>query len=218
MKGISEGMGDHIKGFIEQFRSELVLISIAVVILLASISFFSYIERNKQKNEITIVENAADKVPSPTQATQFVHIAGAVEKPNVYEMPENSRLRDVLEKANGLSGKADREYFERNFNLAELLVDGQKIYIPSKEEVEEGIVAENTTPRESRLLGVSQKNGGININSATQSELESLAGVGVKTAEKIIQNRPYISIDELLQKKVVGKATYEKIRNAIVAE
>ena len=55
----------------------------------------------------------------------------------------------------------------------------------------------------------------VSVNSASQSELESLPGIGPVTAGKIIDGRPYNQVEELLERKIVGKATFEKIKNLI---
>ncbi|OGY23252.1 MAG: hypothetical protein A2172_02675 [Candidatus Woykebacteria bacterium RBG_13_40_15] len=58
----------------------------------------------------------------------------------------------------------------------------------------------------------------ININTATEKELDSLPGIGPVRAEKIIENRPYESIEDLLNKKVLGEATFENIKDKIATE
>jgi competence protein ComEA len=58
----------------------------------------------------------------------------------------------------------------------------------------------------------------LDINSASADELKALKGIGEADAKKIVENRPYKSKDELVQKKVVPKATYDKIRDQIVAK
>jgi competence protein ComEA len=58
----------------------------------------------------------------------------------------------------------------------------------------------------------------LDINSASAAELKTVAGIGESDAKKIIENRPYKSTDELVQKNVVPKATYNKIKGQIVAK
>ncbi|MBI2404837.1 helix-hairpin-helix domain-containing protein [Candidatus Gottesmanbacteria bacterium] len=59
------------------------------------------------------------------------------------------------------------------------------------------------------------QNGSVNINTASQNELESLPGVGPVTAKKIIDNRPYQTLEELVSKKAVGNALFEKIKGSL---
>ena len=135
----------------------------------------------------------------------FVDIEGAVINGGVYELPEGSRLKDVLVMAGGLSDKADRTFCEKVLNMAELLKDGQKIFIPD---------AIDTNAPQGYVEAKSTSNL-ININSASVSELDTLWGIGSARAESIVKNRPYKSLDELVEKKVLTKTNLEKIRELI---
>lgn len=144
------------------------------------------------------------------QATIAVDIEGAVQKPGVYKLPLDSRVQDMLIAAGGLAKDADREKVAKSLNLAAKLTDGAKLYIPFIGEV---AVVEGTNGGGS-VMG-DATNGVININSAPESELDSLPGIGRVTANKIISNRPYGSIDELAQKKIVGQKVFEEIKEKI---
>jgi competence protein ComEA len=69
------------------------------------------------------------------------------------------------------------------------------------------------------VLGAADTSGGgqININSASEKELDNLPAIGAVTAQKIIAGRPYGSVEELLQKKIVGKKAFEQIKDKIMA-
>ncbi len=137
----------------------------------------------------------------------WVDLAGAVMQPGVYELPGESRLKDLLAQAGGLSAEADRVWVEKNLNLAQKLTDAQKVYIPSKVETEAppGAVA----GAESAVAGK------ININAASASELDTLWGIGEARAKRIIDNRPYSSVNELLSKKIVPANVFEAIKDEI---
>ena len=137
------------------------------------------------------------------EGTIWVDLAGAVMRPGVYELPSDSRFKDLLARAGGLAAEADREWVEKNLNLAEKLEDGQKVYIPSQ--MESGEVAGEETV----------VSGKININTASASELDTLWGIGEVRAKDIIDSRPYSSIDELLTKKVIPSNVFEKIKEKI---
>lgn len=137
----------------------------------------------------------------------IIDVSGGVIRPGVYEMPSNSRIKDALIVAEGLSVEADRDYVQKNINLAEKLIDGQKIYIPTKS---------NTPPS----VGYTEPNfvtKKMNINLATEKELDTLKGIGAVRAVEIINNRPYKSVEELVSKGVVTKGILDKIREDIVA-
>lgn len=147
-------------------------------------------------------------VSSKEEGTVWVDLVGAVMNPGVYELPNGSRIKDLLARAGGLSVQADREWIEKNMNLALKLNDGQKVYVPKQGERAEGQEGE----RIGQVAGVSEK---ININTASASELDTLWGIGEVRAKAIIENRPYTLIDELLTKKIIPKNVFEKIKEEI---
>ncbi len=122
----------------------------------------------------------------------MVDVAGAVVEPSVVELPEGSRVFEAIERAGGLTAEGDTSMI----NQAEILSDGQKIYIPTKQEVKN---AENKG--EFSVNSGSGKQGLININTADSTALQELPGVGPATAEKIInyrsENGKFKSIDDL---------------------
>ncbi len=128
-----------------------------------------------------------------------VDVEGEVLIPGVYELSKDARVQDALIAAGGLTKDANR----KTINLAAQISDGQKIYVPAEGEVVQ------------QILGGSVQGGLVSINSATQAELEDLPGIGPVTAAKIIDSRPYGSTEDLLERKVVGKATYEKIKDLV---
>lgn len=135
----------------------------------------------------------------------WIDISGAVEKPGVYQLDGESRVKDVLVVAGGLSSKADREYVSQSLNLAEKLVDGQKIYIPEKSD---SVTSSNVTSNK-----VTQ--GRININKAEVGALESLSGIGAVRAQAIIDGRPYRAVEDLVVRKIIPTSVFEKIKAKI---
>ncbi|MBI4225568.1 ComEA family DNA-binding protein [Candidatus Roizmanbacteria bacterium] len=202
----------------DKYKMKTFLVSTAFVIAIVSLFIF-LANQTWQKEEIPILSPV--KTTPLSENRIVVDLSGSIEKPDVYETSSGARLKDVMILAGGLSAQADRKYFSRNFNLAKILKDQEKIYIPSIDEIEDGILKQNTqiiTNNQDQIIGVSSDFKGasrININTASMSELDSLAGIGKVTAQKIIQNRPYQSIEDLLNKKVVGKSLFEKIKEQI---
>jgi len=131
----------------------------------------------------------------------LVDVAGAVEKPGVYQLTNDSRIVDALIPAGGLSAKADRMYIAKTINMAQKLTDGSKVYIP--------FINEAVNIAETNITNM------ININSATLDELDKLPGIGPITAQKIIDNRSYQNISELVSRKVLGSSVYANIKDRL---
>jgi len=186
-------------------RYKLPIVLGLVGLILVGIGTLSVLLLGQKETAIEILpaEEVAEK------ATIFVDLQGAVEKPGVYELSGDSRLNDLLILAGGLSASADREWVERNLNLAQKLVDGGKLYVPRE--------SERVKEQESEKVAGSSAvvAGRININSAPASELDSLWGIGEKRAQAIIEGRPYQSIEELLNRKIIPQNVYERIKDEI---
>jgi competence protein ComEA len=136
-----------------------------------------------------------------TSAVLIVDVEGAVMHPGVYTLPGGARVEDAITAAGGLESDADSELFAKTFNRAAKLVDGGKIYIP--------------TMGSDPLKGQTPFTSLISVNSGTEAELDSLPGIGPVTAQKIIANRPYQTLEELVAKKAVGTALFEKIKDQL---
>ncbi len=139
----------------------------------------------------------------------IVELAGAVEKPGVYELESGKRLYDLLEQAGGMTQEADHEWVAKTLNQAERLKDGQKVYIPSRQEGSEAI-ENHKEPVTIRDEGEVSGSKIINVNTATQAELEDLWGIGEARAKDIIENRPYASLEELQTKAKVPANVIER--------
>ena len=158
-----------------------------------------------QEPEIEILGSQTEEEGEATII--IVEVAGEIIKPGVYELENESRINDLLTLAGGLSQKADRDWVAQNINLAQKLVDGAKIYIPEKNEIPSSKLQ---SPNNNQIT-----NSKIKINTASQSELESLWGIGPVTAKKIIEERPFVRTDELLEKKIVKSNVWERIKDQI---
>ena len=141
----------------------------------------------------------------------IVEIVGAVQRPGVYRLSPGSRVGDVLEAAGGYGPRVDTAQAERALNLAAPLKDGDQVRVPSRDDSAE------TGPASSE--GDAGGTGkAIDLNSATQAELESLPGVGPATAQKIITAReeaPFGAVDELRSRGILGEKTFEKVRDLL---
>lgn len=133
----------------------------------------------------------------------LVDVSGAVQAPGVYRLAESARIEDALAKAGGLRQDADISFVSQSINRAAKLVDGQKIYIPPK------------GSQQSNSQTGSSQSSMVNINSATLTDLDKLPGVGQVTAQKIVDQRPYSTTEELKTKKVVSESVFDKIKDRV---
>ena len=198
--------GDHGLNFQNLFQNKFNLVVaglIAVGIILLGIGGWFFVSQNKGLGEdIKIISGES----AETNGEITVHVDGAVARPGIYKLATGSRVNDVIAAAGGLTGVAN----STKINLAAKVSDGQKVYIFSVNDT----VSSGSGGQVSGA-GDMVSAQGININTASEAELDKLPGVGPVTAGKITGGRPYASLDELVSKKAVGKATFEKIKNLI---
>ncbi|MEK7109608.1 MAG: SLBB domain-containing protein [Patescibacteria group bacterium] len=202
-----------------KYLLEIILLTVALIITITAI--FLYINNNEQAVGVGL-DRPSDEIVSSNKI--FVDVSGAVKKPNLYQVDFGARIKEVIDKAGGLSEDADVIFFNRNFNLARILSDQEKIYVPSISEINNGIFIQNqltldyTTPTNNQLpinddqSLITNNQSLININDATIEELDQLPGIGQVTANKIITGRPYLTLEELITKKIVNKSVFEKIK------
>ena len=216
------------------------IIAIILIILVIIAYYYLYLknsteEISNQDLEVnnTQESNQTNETEKEGEDTIVVHISGAVNIEGIVELEAGSRIANAIEKAGGVKENADMT----DINLAYPLEDGMKIHIPTKEETEANKNNENMID-ESYIIsssgGVSSKedtnstqgssststsNEKVNINTATQEELDTLPGIGPSIASKIIdyreQNGKFNSIEEIKEVSGIGDAKYEKIKDSI---
>lgn len=156
------------------------------------------------QEDATAGETAADSAaPENASDEVVVHVAGAVSSPGVYTLPADSRVDDAV-RAAGATADADLS----QLNLAQKLADGQKITVPAAGETP--APADNAAPSDS-----SQSGALININTATQEELETLPSIGEVRAQAIIAYREehggFRTTDELMEVSGIGEKIFADI-------
>lgn len=231
-----EKVKEKIKGAITNIRKldkDYIVIGIIIiaVIIFIVLNIGKVTEFNKEEKENTTInasieeskndieekenkENKENKEETKEMGTGiFVHIDGWIQNPGVYEIKENDRVNTIIEKAGGLKEGASI----KSINLAARLSDGDKIYIPNREE-EKQI---ETTEVKGNNTGTAKitKNSKININKASISELKQITGIGESTANKIIDYRDNVGkfkkIEDIKEVKGIGDSKYESIKDKI---
>jgi competence protein ComEA len=149
-------------------------------------------------------------LPTASPAPITIHVAGAVHKPGLFLIAPNSRVLDAINAAGGAADAADLD----QINLAAPIVDGLKIYVPQKGEINTKISSQGNIEKNNELI--------IHLNSATTSDFELLPGIGKEKAEAIVTEREkrirFQSIDELLTVPGISENIFQKIQPFIILD
>ncbi len=170
----------------------------------------------KQKIVDTPDDSSGDTLMN---AEIYVHLCGAVENPGVYRAQDGARLSDLIKLAGGLHKNAAGDYI----NQAKKVVDGQRVYIPTVEEVsklskDQYIEGDNGNNQDTAKQTDS---GGdlININTATAEQLMNLPGIGQSKAESIIsyrtKNGQYKKVEDVMKISGIKEGLFGKIKSYI---
>ena len=200
-------MGDN--GDVEEFNIEDGMLNLEEI--------NEVIEGSEETEEVENETNNESNIDGEDEEVEeiIVHITGEVNKPGIVVLKSNSRIADAINKAGGATKEADLN----QINLAYILEDGQKIYIPNKnEKIDED---EYITEGNGNNIGNNNSKEGekVNINEAMQTELEELPGIGPSLASRIIeyreQNGDFKKIEELQNVKGIGDAKYNDIKDKV---
>ncbi|NFT92352.1 competence protein ComEA [Clostridium botulinum] len=201
---------------INKANKKIGIIAILVVILM--VCLFTYLKSGKDKlvkndnTSIFIEEENQDSYENEEKIKDkniVVEIKGEVKTPDVYELNDESIVKDVIEIAGGLTEEADIS----NINRAQKLKNHELIYIHNKNEVKENLsYSQNTVTK-------SDCSGKININCAQLEELKNLNGIGEAKAKRIIEYRENIgafnSVEDIKNIDGIGEKSFEKLKEQI---
>ncbi|WP_448163859.1 helix-hairpin-helix domain-containing protein [Bacillus thuringiensis] len=162
------------------------------------------ITMNVQEKEIEKKGKPKISDTKEQKRTIIIDVKGAVNKEGVYEMKEGDRVKDAVQKAGGFLSEVDM----KKVNLAQIVQDQMLLYIPSKNESEQG------------MFTSSKEGGKIRINTAAKEQLEKITGIGSRKAESILKYReehgPFQKIEDLLEIDGIGAKSLEKIKDQII--
>ena len=182
------------------------------MIIIVVIYIFSIKPQTNENYENLEIEDVS-KTEEKLEITKIkVHIAGSVVTEGIIELEEGARVADAIKEAGGTTADANT----KKINLAQKLQDGQKIYIPNQNETEEDIMENLGETIEENSINSSSK---VNINTATQTELELLSGIGPSIASKIIsyrkENGKFKTIEDIKNVPGIGEAKFNSIQDQI---
>jgi len=197
---------------------KMIFIEILVVFFIIGIVIYNVTNKEEEfdyENIVQNVNNIQEEVIQEEKEYIKIHVTGQVNNPGVIELEVGARISDAIEKAGGLTETSNL----KDVNLAYNLEDGQKLYIPSIEEnntlyIKEGIddsIVETTT--------LSSSNKIININKASEAELQEIPGIGPAMAQKIInyrdENGKFKTIEDIKNVSGIGDKKFENIKEYI---
>lgn len=198
-------------------KKQIILLGIVVLMMLVGCTGCkkqSYLETQSdlQEEHTKSADTTEEKKQQTEQVTEiYVQIDGAVKKPGVYTFSEESRVYELIEAAGGLLPEA----YDLGINQAKRLADGEKIYVYTKEEIENGAGTTDTQNPRGQT-----DDGKININTASVEELMTLSGIGETRAKDIIAYRnahgAFSLPEDLKNVSGIGDSTYNKIADAII--
>lgn len=187
-----------------------VLVLVGVVVLLLD----SFGASGVNVVPATAEQSSAAQVPAdePVELV-FVHVGGAVASPGVYELPKDSRVIDAVEAAGGFTEAAVSDAL----NLARVLADGEQIVVPDAQALE--ATSQEGAQTQSGTAAAIQPAGKININTASEADLDTLPGVGPSTAQKIVADReangPFATCEDLKRVSGIGDKKYAALADVI---
>lgn len=173
-------------------------------------------ENNQENNK----ENGIEETEEIINESKLIgiHISGQVKNPGFIWIEEGKRLYDALYYVGGALSEADLDAV----NLSKKLIDEEKIYIPKKGEIVETTEIGLSNVQGTAKGGGISTNGKVNINTATQSELDTLPGIGETLAKRIFDyrstNGPFKSIEDIRNVNGIGQKRYDDIKDLITVK
>jgi len=199
----------------------LIGLCLGIVCIICFILLATKDNASKETTSPPVTFKQNETVQAPQQSKQkdtaengpvLVDVKGAVKNPGVYEMPHNARVVDAIKKAGNFTDQAAKD----TVNLAQRVQDEMVIIIAKEGEEPVGIISQadgsTTTGSETEV---------VDINSADQTELETLPGIGPSKAEAIIQyreeNGSFATPEALMEVTGIGEKSFESLKDAITA-
>ncbi len=180
----------------------------------------------KAAGNLQEIGNNADAGSGSTEHI-FVYVCGAVNTPGVYELEAGARLYEAIARAGGVR----EDGAEESINQAQAVSDGERLYIPTDEEVRQGLDAyllsgsaggDAAAGSQSAVPGGpsgSSAGGKVNINTASREELKTLNGIGDTRAGSIVvyreSNGPFGSIEDLMKVEGIKEGVFNKLKDDI---
>ncbi len=186
---------------IERFRG--VLFFLACVAALGALALFEARQPQPLPLAPASLPSTLPPPPTPTPGPLRVYVSGAVQRPDVYELPPGTIVRDAVVAAGGATSEGDLE----RLNLALPLHDADQVHVP------------RVGQSEGSLPPAAGQPDRINVNTADVAALDGLPGIGPELAQRIIDYRqahgPFAGVEDLVNVPGIGPSIVDKIRDLI---
>ncbi|MCM3673295.1 helix-hairpin-helix domain-containing protein [Peribacillus simplex] len=203
-------------------KRKMTMITIAVAFVVAGIYFFLQQGEDPADTEDIFsiaakeaeIEQSENETPAEPEIIK-VDVKGAVKSPGIFTAKAGDRVIDLISAAGSFTDKADKD----KVNFAQIVEDQMVIYVPEIGEEDKGYL-ENIQVGSSRDAVSGGTSGGlVNLNTATQEDLETLTGIGPSKANAILEYRDTVGkfkeVDELKKVTGIGDKTFERLRDSI---
>ena len=219
--------------FMNLNKKQKIIIAVIVAIIVILIFIFTYRYFYAEDGQLvydneTLSENVVEEIEESsillgTSKTKIIaHVIGEVNTPGVVTLNEGARIIDAINSAGGKTEDADLS----KINLAYIVEDGVQIYVPRIGEKRDEYIMESAGEgviEDSAILDDSEKKGiKVNINTASEEKLQTLPGVGLTTAQKIInyrnENGKFKTIEDLKNVPGIGESKYNNLKDQITVK
>jgi len=210
-----------VDGWLEQYRGYILIVLLCLILIGGA---FILVQRPTPEPIAIATVVASTPTPLPTAtftatpASLRIYVSGAVHVPDVYILPPGSIVKDAIKAAGGSSDDADLV----RINLALALYDQQQIYVPRLGEATPAAPLPDGAPPPTLTASseTGDSGGKIDLNTATLEQLDTLPGIGPAIAQRIIDyrqaNGTFASLEEIMEVKGIGQATFEKLQEFVV--
>ncbi|MFE5426995.1 helix-hairpin-helix domain-containing protein [Peribacillus simplex] len=204
------------------FKRKLTIITAAVAFVAAGIYFFlQQVEDPADTEDIFSItakesehKNSDDETPAEPEIIK-VDVKGAVKSPGIFTAQAGDRVIDLISAAGSFTDKADKD----KVNFAQIVEDQMVIYVPEIGEEDEGKLENIQVGSTGDVVSGGTSGGLVNLNKATQEDLETLTGIGPSKANAILEYRETVGkfkeVDDLKKVTGIGDKTFERLRDSI---
>lgn len=211
-------------------RADRIVLSAAgaALILALAAAFVLFVPDEEAQAGVAEVGDILGGSPTPVPVSSaaapaapiVVDLQGAVAQPGIRELPAGARTADAIAAAGGYAPDVDLAAAAAAINLARALADGEQIIVPRVGDEATALPPSSGTAEGSAGGPAGAAAALVDLNTATQEQLESLPGIGPVTAQKIMAARdeqPFSSLDDALQRGIIHRGQLEDIQGLATA-